>query len=275
MTGTDTDLRALAAIDPAGPADPTAHERPEAAALLAQVLSDDRRADQPRTAPSLRTPRRRWLPVAATAALALGLALTPNLLQPDAYAGWTDVPAAPSASDAATTESQCRDLWRTALPQDDPQLGLVDTTPMVLVEQRGRLTYTVLSDGTWAMDCLIEINPSLFQPVGSSSGTMHELETEPAPDGVAELTLAVATGSDRDDAVLTLYGRVGTQVSGAVVHVDPIGDIEATVTNGYVAAWAPGLDATATGPEVSIRLLLQDGRQITLTPEQVEAASGV
>lgn len=217
------------------------------------------------------------------AALTLALTLTPNLLGGDAYGGWTDVPAAASATDAHAAENDCRAFWLdfAKTPGEGlPELQVIEDADRVLAEQRGEFTYTVLSDGTWAMDCLVQTRPgfSWFDGGGGSSSGAGSLQPlgdggELARDGVADLIVGGMGGQDLDGTVLMLYGRVGADVRAAVVHTPGVGDVEATVTNGFVAAWAPGLPRDAFDePAIGMTLYLADGSTADLTPDEVWAA---
>ena len=172
-------------------------------------------------------------------------------------------------------------MWRdvVAEPADGlPGPTVVDDADLVLAEQRGDFTYTVLSDGTWSMDCLVDRGRWPFWQSGSAGGSIQDLSTfdDPAPDGVSAMSVGAMGPGGADDLLLMLYGRVGADVEAVVVHVPDVGDVEATVTNGYVAAWAPGMSQegfTDIGPAMT--LYLDDGSTVELTPEQVLASGQV
>lgn len=276
----DADLRALATIDPAGPRDPESHRSTDAQQLLASITSVPAATAETQTeAPRPRT--RRWPWLAAAAAVAAGvIVIAPTIASTDgAYAGWTDVPAAATAADAAAAEDYCREMWLsvTADPQEGiPDSSVVESADLVVAEQRGDYTYTVLSDGDWAMDCLVETHTGGFWDGGggSAGGSILALgeRGEPAADGIADLSMGGMGGDPADTMVLMLYARVGADVSAAVVHTPGAGDVEATVTNGFLAAWAPGLPLDAfEQPSIGITLYLTDGSEVELTPQQVSA----
>lgn len=286
----EPDLRALAAIDPAGARDPQAHLSSAAAGLLASIITAPDRPVRPIAADSSgaptelgakgRTRRRVWVLAGAAAVVAGGLVVLPNVAPGGgAYASWTDVPAAATGSNAAAAEDECRDMWLdfAATPGEGiPERQVVADADLVLAEQRGDFTYTVLSDGAWGMDCLVQTERGVWWSGGvvGAGGSLQPLgdSGELAPDGVADLMLVGAFGPDIDGLVLTLYARVGAEVTAAVVHTPEVGDVEATVTNGYLAAWAPGLpDDALDVPSIGMTLYLADGSQIELTPEDVDA----
>ena len=273
--GGDTDLRALATIDPAGAPDRHAHRSVEAQELLASIASE--RAAQESTT------RRRWPWVAAAAAVTAGVIVIGPMAggRDGAYASWTDVPAAASAADARAAEDECRQMWLEAAepPADGmPAPSVIEQADLVLAEQRGDFTYTVLADGDWAMDCLVQTRTGFGWGGGGggAGGSLQPLgDSGPLPaDGIADLNVGGFGGDGVDGWVLMLYARVGEQVSAVVVHTPGAGDVEATVTNGYVAAWAPGLpDDAFDEPSIGLTLHLADGTEIEMTPEEVEAAA--
>lgn len=289
----DADLQALAAIDPAGPRDQGAHRSPAAQALLASITTDPAprirslRDDTPHSSDGPHEPARtrrtgRWVWAAAAAVVVgVGITVASSPFGDDAYAGWTDVPAAATASDAQAAEDDCRDMWLDIAEtpgEGNPGPDVVADADRVLAEQRGDFTYTVLSDGSWAMDCLVQTrtHPLWGAGAGAAAGLLQPLgdSGELAPDGIADLRVAGMGGDDIDGIVLMLYGRVGPEVTAVVVHTPDVGDVEATVTNGFVAAWAPALPEHAfDGPAIAMTLYLSDGSEVHLTPEDVWAAN--
>lgn len=294
------DLRALATIDPAGPPDPDAHRSAGAQALLASITAaPPQHAASPRVAaapdelaarrterPAASTrpvraarPIRRWSMVAAAAAaVTVGIVATPSLVGGDAYGSWTDVPAAPSVADASDAAASCRDWWTSATEggptgSDFPSAEAIQQTDLVLAEQRGDFTYTVLSDGTWSMDCLV--HGGLTLPWGFHGSAGATSLAAPRADVPADGVAAVSMGAMDDDSsdsglVLMMYGQVGTNVQDVVAHVPGAGAVAATVTDGYFAAWAPGLtEAGFADPGVALTLYLTDGTEVELTSEQV------
>jgi hypothetical protein len=85
--------------------------------------------------------------------------------------------------------------------------------------------------------------------------------------------MGAMSGSRIDGLVLMLYGQVGTQVRDVVAHVPDVGSVQATVTDGFFAVWAPGLSEDGFSAGVSLTLYLDDGRQVDLTAEQVLQSS--
>ncbi len=287
------DLRALATIDPAGPRDPQAHAGNDAQALLASITggaaapvtpgnpggADGRDA----TVTSLDTRRRRRWPwiAAAVAVLAGGLIVVPGFIgSGNAYADWTDVPAAPEADDAAAAATECRQTWADsadgAAEYGMPSPATVRAADLVLAEQRGSFTYTVLSDGQWAMDCLVQTRSTWpWTGGGGGAGSLQNLDdsVEPAPQGVSAISSGAFGGSHVEGLVLMMYGRVGPDVTAVVAEVPGVGDVAATLTDGYFAAWAPGLTEAGWDQGVGLTLHLSDGTTRHLTPDDVIEAS--
>jgi hypothetical protein len=270
----DDDLRALAQIDPAGPPDPHAHRSDYAQDLLRQITTE------PSGATVTPLPRRRRWPVlaGAAAAVAVGLVAVPTILDGDAYGSWTDVPAAASAADAAAAEASCRDWW--LANADDPPPGIpgvatIEQAELVLAERRGEFTYTILSGAGWSMDCLVHDGSLLpWSQYGSAGSIGPAVPVADVPaDGIAGGSMGAMGGSRIDGLILMMYGQVGTEVRDVVAHVPDIGSVQATVTDGFFAVWAPGLSEEHFDDGIGVTLYLHDGSEVSLTPEQVAQSS--
>lgn len=227
-----------------------------------------------------RGPRRRtWatraLPVAA--AVAAVAVLAPSLYNDDsAFASWTAQPAAPAVDDVAEAGRLCADFFA-----DIPVIEALADPQVALAEQRGAWTYTVLttSDDQY-VDCLMELDRgllgNLFGPrFASGGGGVSPLS--PEPPGVDRIEAVMYGGSGRGDSdvvVLAVSGRAGDDVQSVVAHTPETGDVQATVHEGYWAAWWPTELEGAENPTMdalSFTVTLRGGSSYDVAYEAVEA----
>jgi len=226
---------------------------------------------------AIRRPRRsRWVTRALpAAAAAVGLAvLAPNLFSDDsAFATWTARPAAPSVEDVAEAGRVCGDFWRTA-GVDRPLPGLT----VALAEERGDWTYTVMrtSDGQFA-DCLMQLEHGRWwssrEPLVTGGGGLTPPLAEGPTAGELEAVMYSGSGSGTDEVgVVAISGRVGPQVVSVVAHDLTVGDVRATVADGYWAAWWPTPVAPGTAPDLdglTLTVTVADGSTYEVTHEEI------
>lgn len=220
--------------------------------------------------------RSRWvtraLPVAAAAA---GLAvLAPSLFSDDsAYATWTAQPAAPSVQDVAEAGQLCGDFWLQG-GLDRPLPGL----EVALAEQRGDWTYTVMrtSDGQYA-DCMLQLDRGLLRrlagsgPLISGGGGLSPA-LGPAPTGGELEPVSYGGSGNEEGAVAALSGRVGPDVTAVIAHAPDVGDVQATVRDGYFAAWWPAANDDAELPELeglTLTVTVTDGSSYDVSYEEI------
>lgn len=218
----------------------------------------------------------RALPIAAAAA-ALAV-FSPSLYSDDsAFASWTAQPAAPAVDDVEEAGRVCADLWTDAGTDPLPNLRVA------LAEQRGDWTYTVMttSDGQY-VDCTMQLDRgvlgNLFGNYRGGGGSLAPLPAEPpAADRIEAMSYSGTGGGDSDVAALAVSGRVGADVTGVVAHTPDAGDVQATVQDGYWAAWWPTQFDRADGPEMdglSFTVTLRDGSTFEATYDDVAARLG-
>lgn len=227
-------------------------------------------------------PRRsRWvtraLPIAAAAA-ALAV-FSPSLYSDDsAFASWTAQPAAPAADDVAQAGRACSEFW-----MDSGFDGPLPDLTVALAEQRGDWTYTVMttSDGQF-VDCMMQLDRGLIGNLlgvqfSRGGGGLTQLPTEPpAPDQIEAATFG-GVGGDSDMAVMSTSGRAGAQVRSVVAHTPTTGDVQATVRDGFWAAWWPAEMDGAEWPEMdglSFTVTLRDGSTFEANYDDVAAHHG-
>jgi hypothetical protein len=208
-------------------------------------------------------PRTRTLrpPIAVggvTAAAATGAAVWLFALSSQtstAFAGWTAAPTTAPAGQVTTAESTCQSRVA-ALPspptggsdQSAPSLNLAGLTP-VLSDTRGPFTWVILANGdassyascitgpsltTVSADSLV--SPSTGGGVdGSSSGTGSSV-----PAGQIRLYSSSHASTSNDASYSFAEGRVGNGVTDATLVLSDGTHVEATIQNGWFAAWWPG-----------------------------------
>lgn len=226
-----------------------------------------------------RTPRRsRWvtraLPIAAAAA-ALAV-FSPSLYSDDsAFASWTAQPAAPSVEDVAHAGRLCSEFWTNGgFSQDLPDLKVV------LAEQRGDWTYTVMttSDDQF-VDCMLQLDRGLIGNLmglefNSGAGGLTQLSPQaPDPEQVEAVSYG-GTSNSSDAVVLSVSGRAGEQVQSIVAHTPSTGDVQATVQDGYWAAWWPAVFDPGNGPQMdglAFTVTLRDGSTFEATYDDLGA----
>src|SRR5690606_4074707 len=223
--------------------------------------------------------RSRWatraLPIAA--AVAAVAVIAPSLYNDDsAFASWTAQPATAAVDDVAEAGRLCADFFAVIPVIDelrDPQVALA--------EQRGAWTYTVLTTADHKyVDCLMELDRgllgNLFGPARTQGGGgVTQLSAEaPAADRI-EAAMYGGTGSgDADVVVLAVSGRAGDDVQSVVAHTPTTGDVQASVHEGYWAAWWPaelGEAESSTMDGLSFTVTLRDGSSYDVAYEAVEA----
>ena len=148
--------------------------------------------------------------------------------QPSAFASWQAHPTAVPAAQSAAAVAACRD-----------QLSTAASLPAKVVEGRGTFTFTVLTDGTRAADCLLLDENGRWRQGGGSGPSQV---TRRSAVNTGEKPLAVeSAGSltiEGDNHAADVWGWVGRQVT-AVRIASGGGEIDATVSDGVFAAWWP------------------------------------
>ena len=161
---------------------------------------------------------------------------------PAAAANWSAVPRAVNGQSFTEMQAACQDFMNSK-------------APAVIAEQRGTSTYTVLSDSS---ECLSFAVPQLDLGPGISAGGQSDPATVRIPVARSAVSIlgagsggSVSVGTDPDHQTTVvgferLVGRVGSAVTGVVVHRANGTDVTATVQNGWFLAWWPGDDDAPT-----------------------------
>lgn len=284
-TMTDRTLTTLRSLDPAD-AGPDAARSSRAQGDLARILAsapDSTAPGRPVSGPLPRPARRRraarWAVLAtATAALAAGLVVTPDLLSGDAaYATWTARPHALPPGEAAEAGAACREQMSDG-PSGGPGIPTrqdVLASRAILAEQRGAWTLVLLSgkDGLQAM-CVTDSSKPFFSSMFGSMGRMDK-DLTPGPRDVA--VTDIGSGSADAGWLSLVSGWAGDDVTGITLHSRLKGDVQATVTEGRFAAWWPGREwGDDETPDAAVTLTFRDGttQETSMKMLQPRDASG-
>jgi len=233
--------------------------------LLQQILSNRRGGLDVRHVPRK---RRLALGVASGAGLAAVaatiVALTAGGAPSTAFAGWSADPTAPSEGQVRAAESECR--------RDS---ALTSLAP-VLVDARGPYTLLVYAEGAGSL-CVT--GPSLHSPTGQppvvpfgsflaastaaaeraasargeSAAPRQPPPIQPAADAITTAAVGgVDSGAGGVPSELGLrVGRVGSGVTAVTLVLKDGRRVQATIANGWFAAWWPGGQAARTAEIVS------------------------
>lgn len=200
-----------------------------------------------------RAPARRVGAVAACLALGLGLVLWPTgAREAPAFASWDPVPEPVAFADVAHLMAACTsrvDL----VGQDDP------LRPVIL-ERRGDWLFGLFAQGTVGREnvaeCLVREKGGTDNHVDVSWGSLEGTVDSPGP------VRATWAGGHSDDTWTGAWGYAGSRVERVTVTVP--GErgrsrtVEATVANGYYAAWWPSA-VQMTPFELTVTWYLDDG----------------
>lgn len=219
---------------------------------------------RPRTARPLR-----W-PLAGLAGAALAVAATAAVLlsssAPEAFAGWSAVPAPPTSRALYAATVTCNALH--------PTSGRLTGTP-VLAEARGKYTAAVYLNRSERSDSVCISNGMLGEASVSGGDAILGTDSAPSADQLGMPADSISTaigfpgsaahyrgqaeawwsamnraagiagiaglGSERDVSAQALVGRAGSDVRAVVFAFDRGVTVEATVEHGWYFAWWPGI----------------------------------
>jgi hypothetical protein len=220
------DLDRLAVLDPARDREPSPMEWTRSRAFVERVIEGTAES-------TARPPLRRWL-FAGAAATALGAvaavavpALVPGATE-QAVASWTAQPTARTGDEVLPQAEACA------------ATGVAgETTPtasdVVLAEQRGKATLLILRKGPTLVECLMVGDDDQ----AASMVLAEEAQIVTPPAGTINLETMSSYGDD-DSQWSNAIGLAGPDVSGVEVRLDNGTVVQASVRNGWWAAWWPG-----------------------------------
>jgi hypothetical protein len=149
-----------------------------------------------------------------------------------AFAGWTTSPSRPSVARLASADGDCKQQLALgpSIPHGPAPIP-ANATP-VLSEARGPFTFLIYAGQDFSASCVTGPGFASFSgSQGSDVGT--------APAG--EIRLSSQHLTTRDGHEFTLVeGHAGAGVSAATLRLKDSTQVEASISNGWFAAWWPG-----------------------------------
>ena len=248
---------ALRSLDPAN-VDPQVAAGPRAQETLARILASD--VSEPTTTMPVKTgwargPRRRWV-VAGSALVAVGVLIAapsvlkgksavvvpPALGSNTAFASWSPTTKVITPAEAALAGQRCKadqlHLINTAAARK-----IVGSSQIRLVDRRGAWTMVYLGGGVlpdYGVICLNEYDSHGALLAGGGGGASSG---GPGIAPVASDTVTIFSGggfTTQSGVTWSVAGQVGSDVVSVVINTIEHGPVEATIQNGYFAAWWPG-----------------------------------
>lgn len=232
------------------PSDLLARHAPQPTMGLDHLLDDPRLKTPESHSATTRGMAGRWvrrgvLLAGAAAALTVAVSVSGVFGGGTAYATWTATPTVLPADQEAKVVLACRDTFTRGSDAErenyrDLAAG-VTTADLILTDTRGDWTFVVLSDNESGVEasCLVEkLDEDLLPEFAASGGaSFGNPRRAPQPDQI--LGVGVSTAAGDDGIYWTTHGTVGSNVAAVtVVSADGL-RIEATVQNGWFAAWWP------------------------------------
>jgi hypothetical protein len=206
-----------------------------------------------------------------TAAAATGAAVWLFALGPQtstAFAGWTTSPTAAAPGQLSTAESNCEQRVATIPPAPAPVQGaasrgsaasLAQLRP-VLTDTRGPFTWVILADNDASSYASCISGPTLTAVSAGGSSTPLS-----ASAGQLALSSSSQTRTPDGDSYSFAEGRVGGGVTAATLVLADGTRVQATLQNGWFAAWWP------TDQAVSSALVTNAGGTTT---EELHSVAG-
>lgn len=240
-----------------------------AAASASPVMFGRRFAWGPRSTAPPRRQLLRWATgcVAAAAGAIAVLVVGMSAGSPtNALADWTRAPTTAATGQLQAAEASCQSA---GLPSG------TDSSAPSLVDVRGPYTMLVYADNSTSGLCLAGLRPNGPAAVGGlSHATAAETDLTPV---LADAVLpgengAFVTGVDSSSPAISLQwiaGRAGADVSAVTIALADGTDVQATVNNGWFAAWWPGdrsaqtAEITTSAGTTSQALVAQDSPQFS------------
>jgi hypothetical protein len=233
--------------DPLDDGDPLLGEtdamRVDGQRLLQRILASERTTPRSRWQ---RTRRQRLALSATSAGVAVAAAVTAVLVftagnTPSvAFAGWSAHPTVAAGGQVRGAESEC---------QRNPKLASLSPT---LADTRGPYTLLIYAENPGG-ECVT--GPSMLSPRGEPVvAPLHgaALTTPVAGDAIKRIDNALVTAKASPPSAALSFndGRVGAHVTAVTLVLADGSRVQATVANGWFAAWWPG-DQAAQAAEVT------------------------
>lgn len=255
------DLPDLSGLDSAISSRGDRASSPAAQQLLTQILNTPRTSSHVTSEGEAPASRRRpgvtgrtWTLAGGAAAVAFGAVAVPAFLggSSSAFASWTPTPAAVAPAEAASQQDEC-------LAEGADPGGNVDGA---LTERRGNFTFTLVATDDAIGNCMV-LDPALTKTPGHEQGLTSWGPANDLPVPAVDET-SVQWGATFNSAAgefTSALGRVGTHVAAVLITSESEPSIQASVDDGYFAAWWPGNAET----RLTVTTTLADGTSSTRT----------
>jgi hypothetical protein len=226
-----TDLDQLAVLDPARGREPSAQEWARSEAMVDRMTAGRR----PR-------PMRRTVAVLAAAASVgvVGAVTVPSLLEnkaDSAYASWTPAPGSLTGEQVLPQARACAANGVGEVEGGGDPPATVNPADVLLAEQRGLATLLIMRKANGAIVECMSAGPGENDQLGSMGLADGTLPAPPA--GTVNLETMSSSGQG-DSQWSNIVGLVGPGVTAVEVRLDSGRVFQASVRNGWWAAWWPG-----------------------------------
>jgi hypothetical protein len=189
-----------------------------------------------------------------------------------AFASWSATTKVITPAEAALAGKSCKaeQLHYTAAAQK-----IVDSSQIRLVDRRGAWTMVYLGGGVlpdYGVICLNKHDSqgAILAGGGGSAGSGGP-GTAPVASNTVALFTALGFGT-QSGGTSCVVGQVGSEVASVVINTIEHGPVEATIQNGYFAAWwpVPGPPALPTAAAVfpTYTITLKDGTVTANIPQE-------
>jgi hypothetical protein len=167
---------------------------------------------------------------------------------------WAAAGRAPTATEQAWITEDCK---RTvATNQTTDSVGLV-LPPLMASDVRGNTATLTFAGGGWFVTCVVSVSGQVLDP-RFVNFVLWSLGGEQLTEGDGPLRFSVVGLWEFDSMAGTtlVAGTAAPEVDRVVISVPELGEVEATVANGWFTAWWPSRDP------FEVRAINFDGNQI-------------
>ena len=226
-----TDLDQLTVLDPARGREPSAAEWARSRAMVDRMTAGRR----PR-----RMPRELAVVAAAVAIGVVGALTVPSLLQSTAeraYGSWTPEPGSLTGEQVLPQARLCAANGVGEAEGAGGRPAAVDPAAVLLAEQRGLATLLIMRKGNGVIVECMSAGPGEDEQLAS----MSLIDGDPPATPAGTVTLETMSSSGEGDGQWSnIVGLVGPGVTAVEVRLDSGRVFQASVRNGWWAAWWPG-----------------------------------
>lgn len=148
---------------------------------------------------------------------------------PAAFVGWTAVPTQATAAQTATAAKRCE--WAASHKAHLRQPLITDA--------RGPYIAVLFVDQHDNYERFCMYGPNLGLGTAGQIRSPDQLNPAPGPDGIQHSHAGGTCDPETGRAVGAMFGRSGTDVTGAILRFSNGASVHATVKNGFYVVWWP------------------------------------